>query len=81
MVVDFANSTGGRPGRRPAGRDGARSTSATPPGAPKFVGESEIDHTPQGSELALKFGDAFDVTVQPTLVSDDKVNDPHAATR
>ena len=43
-------------------------------GEPKFVGENAIDHTPQGSELAVKIGDAFDVTVQPTLVSDVKVN-------
>jgi hypothetical protein len=42
-------------------------------GAPKFVGESEIGATPQGSELSLKFGDAFDVTVQPTAVSIEKV--------
>jgi hypothetical protein len=36
-------------------------------GAPQFVGEDQIGHTSAGSELALKIGDAFDVTVQPTL--------------
>jgi hypothetical protein len=73
VAVDFANSTGGGLGSGlPAGvvriyqRDAA--------GTPKFVGETDIDHTPQGSELSLKFGDAFDVTVQPTLVSEDKVS-------
>ena len=42
-------------------------------GTPKFVGENPIGHTPQGSELAVKIGEAFDVTVQPTLVSSDVV--------
>ena len=42
-------------------------------GSPKFVGENAIGHTPQGSELAVKIGDAFDVTVQPTLVSSEAV--------
>ena len=33
-------------------------------GSPQFIGESRIDHTPMGSELALKTGDAFDITTQ-----------------
>ena len=37
-------------------------------GQPQFVGEDHIGHTSAGSELALKIGDAFDVTVQPTLL-------------
>jgi hypothetical protein len=36
-------------------------------GQPQFVGEDHIGHTSAGSEIALKIGDAFDVTVQPTL--------------
>jgi hypothetical protein len=36
-------------------------------GQPQFVGEDRIGHTSAGSELALKIGEAFDVTVQPTL--------------
>lgn len=36
-------------------------------GNPQFVGEDRIGHTSAGSELALKIGDAFDVTIQPTL--------------
>jgi hypothetical protein len=36
-------------------------------GQPQFVGEDRIGHTSAGSDLALKIGDAFDVTVQPTL--------------
>lgn len=33
-------------------------------GSPQFIGESRIDHTPMGSELSLKTGDAFDITAQ-----------------
>lgn len=36
-------------------------------GQPQFIGEDRIGHTSAGSELALKTGDAFDVTIQPTL--------------
>jgi hypothetical protein len=36
-------------------------------GQPQFVGEDHIGHTSAGSELSLKIGDAFDVTVLPTL--------------
>ncbi len=43
-------------------------------GNPKFVGESRIDHTPQGSEVSVKTGEAFDVTIQPTLISQEKIN-------
>ncbi len=40
-------------------------------GEPKFVGENRIDHTPEGSDISVKIGEAFDVTVQPTVVSQD----------
>ena len=66
-VLKFSNSgAGGLGAPLPAGvvrvymRDGA--------GEAKFVGENSINHTPQGSELAIKTGEAFDVTVQPTLL-------------
>jgi hypothetical protein len=36
-------------------------------GAPQFIGESRIDHTPMGSELSLATGDAFDVKVKSTV--------------
>src|SRR5690606_10666392 len=38
-------------------------------GQPQFVGEDLIGHTSAGSELALKIGDAFDVTVEATLLA------------
>lgn len=43
-------------------------------GQPQFIGEDRIGHTSAGSELALKIGEAFDVTVQPTLVSSDRIS-------
>jgi hypothetical protein len=36
-------------------------------GQPQFIGEDRIDHASAGSELALRIGDAFDVTVTPVL--------------
>jgi len=68
VVIDFANSTtSGLGAGLPAGTIRIYQRDAA--GEPKFVGENAIDHTPQGSELAIKIGEAFDVTVQPTLVS------------
>lgn len=37
-------------------------------GTPQFVGESRIGHTPMGSLLTLRTGDAFDVFVQAAAV-------------
>jgi hypothetical protein len=36
-------------------------------GQAQFVGESEIPHTPGGSQIAIRTGDAFDVKVQPVM--------------
>ncbi len=74
VAVDFSNaSASGLGAALPAGivRVYVRDVN----GEPKFVGEDSIDHTPQGSELTVKTGEAFDVTVQPTLVSNTRVND------
>jgi hypothetical protein len=73
VAVDFANSSGGGLGAAlPAGvvRVYVRDVN----GEPKFVGEDQIEHAPQGSELTVKTGEAFDVTIQPTLVAEDKVS-------
>ena len=73
VVVDFTNSTAGGLGAGlPAGA--IRVYERDLNGDPKFVGENQIAHTPQGSELAVKIGDAFEVTVKPTLVSAEKVS-------
>lgn len=42
-------------------------------GSPQFIGESAIGHTPMGSSLALKTGEAFDVKVQPILEKREKI--------
>jgi len=67
--VDFTNSAGAG---LPAGTVRIYERDAS--GAPKFVGEAPIGAVPQGSELLLKMGEAFDVTVQPTLVADTRVS-------
>jgi hypothetical protein len=46
-------------------------------GASKFVGENHIDHTPQGSEMAIVVGEAFDVTVKPTIVTSQEISRTH----
>lgn len=43
-------------------------------GQPQFVGESGIPHTPMGSSLALKTGEAFDVKVQPTVEKRERIS-------
>jgi hypothetical protein len=44
-------------------------------GEPTFAGENRVGHTPQGSELVVTIGEAFDVTVLPTLLQEEKIND------
>jgi hypothetical protein len=73
VAVAFANSAAGGLGAGlPAGTIRVYERDAG--GAPKFVGENPIGHTPRGSELAVKIGEAFDVTVQPTLVSSQVIS-------
>jgi hypothetical protein len=73
VAVEFSNAANAGLGRQlPAGivrvyvRDQA--------GEPKFVGENRIDHTPEGSDISVKIGEAFDVTVQPTVVRHDSAS-------
>ncbi len=42
-------------------------------GQPQFIGEKGIDHTPMGSTLSLRTGDAFDVKVQPTVQNRERI--------
>lgn len=42
-------------------------------GQPQFIGENTIPHTPMGSTLAIKTGEAFDVKVKPTLVRRERI--------
>ncbi|WP_260483137.1 DUF4139 domain-containing protein [Sphingomicrobium flavum] len=72
-VIKFDNSSSGGLGDQlPAGtvrvylRDAA--------GQPQFIGESRIDHTPMGSELALRTGQAFDIMVDADVISRDVIS-------
>ena len=72
-VLRFSNSAkGGLGDALPAGT--VRVYMKDQRGQAQFVGENAIGHTPQGSTLALKTGDAFDVKVQPTVVSRDRLS-------
>ncbi|MEO8723420.1 MAG: DUF4139 domain-containing protein [Sphingobium sp.] len=46
-------------------------------GAPQFIGENSISHTPMGSDLALATGQAFDVKVMPVVETRQKLSDNH----
>ena len=70
VVVRFSNSpAGGLGAQLPAGmvRVYARDTD----GKPRFVGEDRIGHTRRARRSRVKIGDAFDVTIQPTLGKQD----------
>lgn len=73
VAVDFANSSSSGLGAQlPAGI--VRVYVRDIEGKPKFVGEDRIPHTPQGSELSVKTGEAFDVTVQSALNTRERIN-------
>jgi hypothetical protein len=75
-VLQFANSrAGGLAAPLPAGV--VRIYMRDADGALKLIGESAIGHTPQGSELSLRTGEAFDVTVKPTLDARTPVDRKH----
>jgi hypothetical protein len=50
-------------------------------GNAQFIGESNIGHTPMGSDLGLKTGEAFDVKVQPVVEQRDRIGDSRWRTR
>ncbi len=71
-VLKFSSSsTGGLGDALPAGT--VRVYIRDAKGQPQFIGENTIGHTPMGSSLALKTGEAFDVKVKPTLEKRDKI--------
>lgn len=43
-------------------------------GDPQFIGESRIDHTPMGSSLAIRTGEAFDVKVKTVVEERTKLS-------
>ncbi|HEY0686323.1 MAG TPA: DUF4139 domain-containing protein [Steroidobacter sp.] len=73
VAVDFTNSKdAGLGAQLPAGV--VRVYVRDVDGKPKFVGEDQIPHTPRGSELSVKTGEAFDVTVEATLERHESVS-------
>ncbi|MDE2595610.1 MAG: DUF4139 domain-containing protein [Sphingomonadales bacterium] len=71
-ILKFSNArSGGIGAALPAGT--VRVYMRDTKGQAQFIGESEIPHTPGGSALALRTGDAFDVKVQPTLVKREAI--------
>ncbi|MEA3001961.1 MAG: hypothetical protein QOH81_749 [Sphingomonadales bacterium] len=71
-VIKFTNASGGGLGDQlPAGT--VRVYIKDSRGAPQFIGESPIGHTPMGSELAIRTGEAFDVKVQANLVKRERI--------
>ena len=44
-------------------------------GVPQFIGESRIGHTPMGSNVAIKTGEAFDVRIVPTVEKRERLSD------
>lgn len=43
-------------------------------GTPQFVGEARIPHTPMGSDIALRTGEAFDVKVKAVVEKRERVS-------
>jgi hypothetical protein len=72
-VLQFSNSrAAGLASPLPAGT--VRLYMRDTDGALKLIGESNIGHTPQGSDLSLRTGEAFDITVQPTVDAEQTVD-------
>ncbi len=73
-VLRFANSAGAGLGDAlPAGTVRVYVRDAR--GQAQFTGENGIDHSPQGSQIALKTGDAFDVKVLPVVVERTRLSE------
>lgn len=71
-VIKFSNSSrGGLGDQLPAGTVRVYMRDAR--GQPQFIGESAIPHTPMGSELAIRTGDAFDVKVRTAVVKRERI--------
>ena len=43
-------------------------------GSPQFIGESSVGHTPMGSELTLRTGDAFDIMVKSEVEKRERIS-------
>ena len=71
-VLKFSNSSrGGLGDQLPAGT--VRVYLRDAKGQPQLIGESNVPHTPMGSELAIRTGDAFDVKVKSAVIKRDRI--------
>ncbi|PLK24498.1 DUF4139 domain-containing protein [Novosphingobium sp. TH158] len=71
-ILKFSNARSGGVGAAlPAGT--VRVYMRDSKGQAQFIGESGIDHTPGGSNLALRTGEAFDVKVQPVVEKREEI--------
>ncbi|MEP7221453.1 MAG: DUF4139 domain-containing protein [Novosphingobium sp.] len=72
-ILKFSNArSGGIGAALPAGT--VRVYMRDVKGQAQFIGESQIPHTPGGSNLAIRTGDAFDVKVQPVVEKRDVIS-------
>lgn len=72
-VLKFSSSSkGGLGDALPAGT--VRFYMKDASGAPQFIGENSIGHTPMGSELALATGEAFDVKVKTIVEKRERLS-------
>lgn len=50
-------------------------------GDPQFIGENRIDHTPMGSSMSIRTGEAFDVKVKTVVAERTRINKRRWKTR
>ncbi len=75
VAVIFSNSQASGVGTQlPAGVARVYVNDAS--GEPRFIGEDRVAHTPAGSDIVITTGQAFDVTVQPRVVSNTSAPKP-----
>ena len=70
-VLRLSNGNGASGRALPAGTVRVYMRDAS--GQPQFVGEDNIAHTPAGSTLVLRTGDAFDVKIQPVVEKRERI--------
>ena len=71
-VLKFTNSSrGGLGDQLPAGT--VRVYLRDAKGQPQFIGETNVPHTPMGSELAIRTGEAFDVKVKSAVTKRERI--------
>ena len=72
-VLKFSNSSrGGLGDQLPAGIVRVYMRDAR--GAPQFIGESQVGHTPMGSDLSIRTGAAFDVKVATAVTKRERIS-------